>query len=94
VKRRRKRTPKEEAAFREFRRQADEHERRLRELVAKAWAEIEERRKRERRKRTPEQEARFQGFRRQVQASERRLRELVAKAEREERRGREQQAGA
>jgi hypothetical protein len=43
VKRRRKRTPEEEAAFREFRRQADENERRLRELVAKRRAEREER---------------------------------------------------
>jgi hypothetical protein len=84
VKRRRKRTPEEEAAFREFRRQADEHERRLRELVASAWAEIEERRKRERRKSSPEQEARFREFRRQIQASDRRLRDLIARARREQ----------
>ena len=91
MKRRRKRTPEEQAAFREFRKQSDAHERRLRELVAKAWAEIEERRKSERPKRTPEQEARFCEFRRQVQASERRLQELVVISKREER---HEQAGA
>jgi hypothetical protein len=47
VKRRRKRTPEEEAAFREFRRQADENERRLRERVATRRAEREARRGRE-----------------------------------------------
>jgi hypothetical protein len=44
---RRKRTPEEEAAYREFRRQSAENLRRLRELVDKGMAELEARRARE-----------------------------------------------
>jgi hypothetical protein len=47
VKQRRKQTPEEEAAFREFRRQAHAQERRLRELVERGMAELEARRARE-----------------------------------------------
>jgi hypothetical protein len=47
VKRRRKRTPEEEAAYREFRRQSDENLRKAREIIARAWADLEERRERE-----------------------------------------------
>jgi hypothetical protein len=41
---RRKLTPEQEAAYREFRRQSTENLRRLRELVAKGMEELEERR--------------------------------------------------
>jgi hypothetical protein len=44
---RRKKTPEEEAAYREFRRQSAENLRRLRELVARGTAELEARRARE-----------------------------------------------
>jgi hypothetical protein len=47
VKRRRKKTPEEEAAFREFRRESEERLRRLRELVDKGMADLEARRARE-----------------------------------------------
>ena len=43
----RKTTPEEIEAEREFRRQSDENLRRLRELVDRGWAELEERRRRE-----------------------------------------------
>jgi hypothetical protein len=44
---RKKRTPEEVAREREWRRQSDENLRRLRELVDRGWAELEERRRRE-----------------------------------------------
>jgi hypothetical protein len=46
-KKRKKRTPEEMARVREWRRQSDENLRRLRELVDRGWAELEERRRRE-----------------------------------------------
>jgi hypothetical protein len=46
-KKRKKRTPEEIAQEREWRRQSDENLRRLRELVDRGWAELEERRRRE-----------------------------------------------
>ena len=42
--RRRKMTPEQEAAYREFRRQSTANLRRLRELVAKGMEELEQRR--------------------------------------------------
>jgi hypothetical protein len=46
-KKRKKRTPEEIAEVREWRRQSDANLRRLRELVDRGWAELEERRRRE-----------------------------------------------
>jgi hypothetical protein len=46
-KKRKKRTPEEIADEREWRRQSDENLRRLRELVDRGWAELDERRRRE-----------------------------------------------
>jgi hypothetical protein len=46
-KKRKKRTPEEIAQVREWRVQSDENLRRLRELVDRGWAELEERRRRE-----------------------------------------------
>ena len=43
----RKRTPEEIEELRRFRIQSDENLRRLRELVDRGWAELEERRRRE-----------------------------------------------
>ena len=48
MKRRRKRTPEEEAAYRQFRRESDARLRRLRELVDKGLAELEAQRAQER----------------------------------------------
>jgi hypothetical protein len=45
--RKRKRTPDEIAQEREWRAQSDANLRRLRELVDRGWAELEERRRRE-----------------------------------------------
>jgi hypothetical protein len=45
--RKRKRTPEEIAQEREWRVQSDANLRRLRELVDRGWAELEERRRRE-----------------------------------------------
>jgi len=44
-KKRKKRTPEEIAQLREWRRESDENLQRLRELVARGWAELEERRR-------------------------------------------------
>jgi hypothetical protein len=41
----RKRTPEELAEYRAWRRQSDENLRRLRELVARGWSELEARRR-------------------------------------------------
>jgi hypothetical protein len=46
-KKRKKRTPEEIAQERAWRRKSDENLRRLRELVDRGWAELEERRRRE-----------------------------------------------
>ena len=46
-KKRKKRTPEEIAEVRDWRRQSDENLRRLRELVDRGWAELEERKRRE-----------------------------------------------
>ena len=46
-KKRKKRTPDEIAQERAWRRRSDENLRRLRELVDRGWAELEERRRRE-----------------------------------------------
>jgi hypothetical protein len=46
-KKRKKRTPEQIAEIREWRRKSDENLRRLRELVDRGWAELEERRRRE-----------------------------------------------
>ncbi len=46
-KKRKKRTPEEIAEVREWQRQSDANLRRLRELVDRGWAELEQRRRRE-----------------------------------------------
>jgi hypothetical protein len=46
-KKRKKRTPEEIAELRDWRRQSEENLRRLRELIDRGWAELEERRRRE-----------------------------------------------
>ena len=47
VKKRKKRTPEEAAREREWRAESDANLRRLRELVDRGWADLEERRRRE-----------------------------------------------